>query len=254
MQRSSQESNARLSSVSSHPERSPFANTLYVRGQVVKLEPKTEVLVRLALTTGLSLGFVFREDLACLSACDGGGSTERASERERVDCCWFRNSATQMELSLSSHPLSPTSTSSCSSQLPKPRVRVSQTTLIPFRFQPPPLSTHLRRSLRPMDSQRATIARAADNGSPATSPPISTGGRIGEMKRVTKETNVSVRINLDGSGVTDSSTGIPFLDHMLDQLASHGLFDVHVRATGDIHIDDHHTNEDVALAIGTVSS
>ncbi|KAI6685023.1 hypothetical protein NL676_030936 [Syzygium grande] len=80
---------------------------------------------------------------------------------------------------------------------------------------------------------------------------IGTGGRIGEVKRVTKETNVSVKINLDGTGVADSSTGIPFLDHMLDQLASHGLFDVHVRATGDIHIDDHHTNEDVALAIGT---
>ncbi|XP_057476912.1 imidazoleglycerol-phosphate dehydratase, chloroplastic-like [Actinidia eriantha] len=60
-----------------------------------------------------------------------------------------------------------------------------------------------------------------------------------------------VRIILDGSGESDSSTGIPFLDHMLDQLASHGLFDVHVKATGDIHIDDHHTNEDVAFAIGT---
>jgi imidazoleglycerol-phosphate dehydratase len=89
------------------------------------------------------------------------------------------------------------------------------------------------------------------NGSPAISSPIEAGARIGEVKRVTKETNVSVRINLDGSGVADSSTGIPFLDHMLDQLASHGLFDVHVKATGDIHIDDHHTNEDVALAIGT---
>ncbi|MED6187723.1 imidazoleglycerol-phosphate dehydratase [Stylosanthes scabra] len=77
------------------------------------------------------------------------------------------------------------------------------------------------------------------------------GARIGEVKRVTKETNVSVKINLDGCGVADSSTGIPFLDHMLDQLASHGLFDVHVKATGDTHIDDHHTNEDVALAIGT---
>ncbi|XP_042402913.1 imidazoleglycerol-phosphate dehydratase 1, chloroplastic-like isoform X2 [Zingiber officinale] len=75
--------------------------------------------------------------------------------------------------------------------------------------------------------------------------------RIGEIKRITKETNVHVNINLDGSGVSECSTGIPFLDHMLDQLASHGLFDVHVRATGDIHIDDHHTNEDVALAIGT---
>ncbi|KAJ0264727.1 Imidazoleglycerol-phosphate dehydratase 1 [Hirschfeldia incana] len=75
--------------------------------------------------------------------------------------------------------------------------------------------------------------------------------RVGEVKRVTKETNVSVKINLDGTGIADSSTGIPFLDHMLDQLASHGLFDVHVRATGDVHIDDHHTNEDIALAIGT---
>lgn len=68
---------------------------------------------------------------------------------------------------------------------------------------------------------------------------------------MTKETNVLVKINLDGTGVADSSTGIPFLDHMLDQLASHGLLDVHVRAIGDLHIDDHHTNEDVALAIGT---
>ncbi|XP_052311364.1 imidazoleglycerol-phosphate dehydratase, chloroplastic isoform X9 [Populus trichocarpa] len=75
--------------------------------------------------------------------------------------------------------------------------------------------------------------------------------RIGEVKRVTNETNVSVKFNLDGTGIADSTTGIPFLDHMLDRLSSHGLFDVHVRATGDIHIDDHHTNEDVALAIGT---
>ncbi|XP_010435050.1 PREDICTED: imidazoleglycerol-phosphate dehydratase 2, chloroplastic isoform X2 [Camelina sativa] len=91
-----------------------------------------------------------------------------------------------------------------------------------------------------------------DNGFPeiTTSSPIESA-RIGEVKRETKETNVSVKINLDGNGVADSSTGIPFLDHMLDQLASHGLFDVHVRATGDTHIDDHHTNEDVALAIGT---
>ncbi|XWS27508.1 hypothetical protein CRYUN_Cryun26dG0120800 [Craigia yunnanensis] len=76
-------------------------------------------------------------------------------------------------------------------------------------------------------------------------------GRTGEVERVTKETNVWVKINLDGTGVANSSTSIPFLDHMLDQLASHGLFDVHVKATGDIHIDDHHTNEDVALALGT---
>ncbi|KAI9196659.1 hypothetical protein LWI28_025868 [Acer negundo] len=97
-----------------------------------------------------------------------------------------------------------------------------------------------------MSSQTARASlNSDDNGSTLTS------GRIGEVKRVTKETNVFVKINLDGSGVADSTTGIPFLDHMLDQLASHGLFDVHVRATGDIHIDDHHTNEDVALSIGT---
>ncbi|THF97118.1 hypothetical protein TEA_001929 [Camellia sinensis var. sinensis] len=162
-----------------------------------------------------------------------------------------------MELSVSSHLLN---SSSSSSQLPKTRVRVSHNTLTPFGFQqqqqqqPPLSSTHLRRSLSPMDAHRRTITRASivqDNGSPPTPSPINIGARIGEVKRVTKETNVSVRINLDGSGVADSSTGIPFLDHMLDQLASHGLFDVHVKATGDIHIDDHHTNEDVALAIGT---
>ncbi|CAL1389121.1 unnamed protein product [Linum trigynum] len=100
----------------------------------------------------------------------------------------------------------------------------------------------------------AAAAPIGDNGSSSistASPLQPVGSRVGEVKRLTKETNVSVKINLDGTGVADSSTGIPFLDHMLDQLASHGLFDVHVRATGDIHIDDHHTNEDVALAIGS---
>ncbi|KAF5943060.1 hypothetical protein HYC85_020702 [Camellia sinensis] len=161
-----------------------------------------------------------------------------------------------MKHSLSYHRPTSSSSSSSWSLLLKTRVRVSQITLIPFRFPHPPLlSTQLRHSLTPMDDQRTTINRAAivgrENGSPATSSPINTGDRIGEVKRVTKETNVSVRINLDGSGVADCSTGIPFLDHMLDQLASHGLFDVHAKAIGDIHIDDHHTNEDVALAIGT---
>ncbi|KAJ4834370.1 Imidazoleglycerol-phosphate dehydratase 2, chloroplastic [Turnera subulata] len=153
-----------------------------------------------------------------------------------------------MELSVPAGLLSRSPSPSPSLQLTKPKL----TLLPPARVHFPVL---------PMDSQTATlksIPRAApiqDNGSTLTSSsssPIESGrGRIGEVKRVTKETDVSVRINLDGTGVADSSTGIPFLDHMLDQLASHGLFDVHVRATGDIHIDDHHTNEDVALAIGT---
>ncbi|XP_047965177.1 imidazoleglycerol-phosphate dehydratase 1, chloroplastic-like [Salvia hispanica] len=107
------------------------------------------------------------------------------------------------------------------------------------------LSTHL-----PSSSMDPAVTRASEtNGSPAVA--SAQGGRIGEVKRVTKETNVSVKINLDGDAVAENNTGIPFLDHMLDQLASHGLFDVHVKAVGDVHIDDHHTNEDVALAIGT---
>lgn len=75
--------------------------------------------------------------------------------------------------------------------------------------------------------------------------------RFGEVTRTTKETDVHASINLDGTGICHNDTGIPFLDHMLDQLASHGLFDVNVKAKGDLHIDDHHTNEDVALALGT---
>ncbi|GAB4843385.1 hypothetical protein Ancab_013349 [Ancistrocladus abbreviatus] len=90
---------------------------------------------------------------------------------------------------------------------------------------------------------------SVNNGSPTTSEYFNTVGRTGEVERVTEETIVHVKINVDGTGVADNNTSIPFLDHML-QIASHGLFDVHVKATGDIHIDDHHTNEDVALALG----
>ncbi|XP_042517928.1 imidazoleglycerol-phosphate dehydratase 2, chloroplastic isoform X3 [Macadamia integrifolia] len=137
-----------------------------------------------------------------------------------------------------------------SSQALKSRVRFGDFSAIvlPKSLQ---FSTHPQK-LRFMEAQRTVscAAGAGENGLPVTKIP-ETVGRIGEVKRVTKETNVFVKLNLDGSGIADSSTSIPFLDHMLDQLASHGLFDVHVRATGDIHIDDHHTNEDVALAIGT---
>ncbi|KAM7462790.1 hypothetical protein LguiA_030911 [Lonicera macranthoides] len=146
--------------------------------------------------------------------------------------------------------------SSSSSQLLKTRVRVPLSSLIPLRFeQQPLLSTHQHNKFHLTDVRRTTTCASMvqHNDNPTTSSfQTDTGGnRIGEVKRVTNETNVSVKINLDGSAVADSSTGIPFLDHMLDQLASHGLFDVHVKATGDTHIDDHHTNEDVALAIGT---
>ena len=78
--------------------------------------------------------------------------------------------------------------------------------------------------------------------------------RSGEVNRVTKETNVFVQIAIDGSGKCDVSTGIGFLDHMIQQLSSHGLFDIKVSANGDTHIDDHHTNEDVGIAIGQALS
>jgi len=74
--------------------------------------------------------------------------------------------------------------------------------------------------------------------------------RIGRVERITKETKVVVEIDLDGSGITDISTGVPFYDHMLDALGKHGAFDLTVRASGDIDIDVHHTVEDVAIVLG----
>jgi imidazoleglycerol-phosphate dehydratase len=74
--------------------------------------------------------------------------------------------------------------------------------------------------------------------------------RTATRSRSTKETSIEVAIDLDGTGSTDVSTGIPFYDHMLDQLGRHGGFDLRVQATGDLHIDTHHTIEDVAIATG----
>jgi imidazoleglycerol-phosphate dehydratase len=77
-----------------------------------------------------------------------------------------------------------------------------------------------------------------------------TAPRQGQVHRVTGETDVQVQLHLDGSGQCQVSTGVPFLDHMLHQLASHGLLDLVVNARGDTHIDDHHSNEDVGIAVG----
>ena len=74
--------------------------------------------------------------------------------------------------------------------------------------------------------------------------------RTAQRNRSTKETSIEVSINLDGTGTGDISTGIPFYDHMLDQLDRHGGFDLTVRAEGDLHIDTHHTVEDVAITVG----
>ncbi len=78
--------------------------------------------------------------------------------------------------------------------------------------------------------------------------------RQSEIHRITNETDVKVRLTLDGSGKSNISTGIAFLDHMLQQLSSHGLLDLEIHAKGDTHIDDHHTNEDVGISIGQALS
>ena len=74
--------------------------------------------------------------------------------------------------------------------------------------------------------------------------------RSSTITRKTAETDISVTINLDGTGQYEMATGVGFFDHMLDQLARHSLIDMTIRATGDLHIDDHHTVEDVGIALG----
>jgi imidazoleglycerol-phosphate dehydratase len=74
--------------------------------------------------------------------------------------------------------------------------------------------------------------------------------RTAEIVRKTNETDITVRVNLDGTGTHDIATGIGFFDHMLDQLARHSLIDITVRAKGDLHIDFHHTAEDVGITLG----
>ena len=74
--------------------------------------------------------------------------------------------------------------------------------------------------------------------------------RIAEVKRNTSETQISVKLNLDGSGQSRLHTGIGFFDHMLDQIARHGMLDLEIDAVGDLHIDGHHTVEDVGIAFG----
>ena len=78
--------------------------------------------------------------------------------------------------------------------------------------------------------------------------------RQAEVQRKTNETEISVFLDIDGSGNSNIDTGVPFLDHMLHQISSHGLFDLNIKAIGDTEIDDHHTNEDVGIALGKAFS
>ncbi len=75
-------------------------------------------------------------------------------------------------------------------------------------------------------------------------------GRRATLERATKETTIAIDLNLDGTGQCDISTGIPFFDHMLDQLGRHGAMDLIISATGDLHVDTHHTVEDVGILLG----
>ncbi|MEO8144393.1 MAG: imidazoleglycerol-phosphate dehydratase HisB [Betaproteobacteria bacterium] len=74
--------------------------------------------------------------------------------------------------------------------------------------------------------------------------------RTAEVARKTKETQIRVKLNLDGKGVATLATGIPFLEHMLDQVARHGMVDLDIEARGDLHIDAHHTVEDIGITLG----
>ena len=74
--------------------------------------------------------------------------------------------------------------------------------------------------------------------------------RVATRERSTKETSIKISIDLDGTGKTSVSTGLPFYDHMLEQIGRHGGFDLTIEASGDLHIDSHHTVEDVAIALG----
>ena len=74
--------------------------------------------------------------------------------------------------------------------------------------------------------------------------------RVAEVTRNTSETQITVKLNLDGTGKTNFDTGVPFLEHMMDQIGRHGLIDLEITCKGDTHIDDHHTTEDIGITLG----
>ena len=90
----------------------------------------------------------------------------------------------------------------------------------------------------------------AERAQRAQRPPGASPARVAALERTTRETDISLRVDLDGSGVADVDTGVPFFDHMLDQLARHAPLDLTLRCRGDLQVDAHHTVEDCALLLG----
>jgi imidazoleglycerol-phosphate dehydratase len=96
----------------------------------------------------------------------------------------------------------------------------------------------------------ATPEHSSDSRTAMANGELSLPARSADVQRKTRETSVAVALRLDGSGRGEINTGVPFLDHMLDSFARHGFFDLRVAATGDLHVDDHHTVEDVGIVLG----
>lgn len=104
-------------------------------------------------------------------------------------------------------------------------------------------------TMEPVCACRAYLP-ADDTESIAMTTPIAPGARVAEVTRKTAETDIAIAVNLDGSGAAQLASGIGFLDHMLEQIARHGLIDLRVQCKGDLHIDGHHTVEDIGITLG----
>lgn len=104
---------------------------------------------------------------------------------------------------------------------------------------------------RTRPSNRAATPALSDHADAAASrPAVTAPPRVARIERRTRETAIEAALRLDGSGHGEIATGVPFLDHMLESFARHGFFDLRMNATGDLHIDDHHTVEDVGIVLG----